>query len=143
MRINPLLLLMLAFWNFAYFNLAVADAEVAKDFTEELFQTKEPVNVVQNYMRPEVLAFIGNNLQATLGQVTAYSQGFGALEGVEIVRDESISDRVRRVALVIYLEAVPMSMEIYLYKGKEKWWVNSFNFKSEMTHLHPKFDLQH
>lgn len=60
---------------------------------------------------------------------------FGTPIGLEKVREENFSPSLKRLVYIQKFETFPVAWEFYFYKPKDKWVINTINFKDQITSI--------
>lgn len=109
---------------------------VANSFTD-LMISGDMQKAIDIYMHPKFRKMIGVQLNASLVQIESYSKAFGGFEEKEILHNEELSSRLRRIVYIIHTPITPISFEIFVYKNNNKWKITSFSFDTDMDEIFP------
>jgi hypothetical protein len=60
---------------------------------------------------------------------------YGTPIGLEKVREENFSPSLKRLVYIQKYETHPVAWEFYFYKAKDKWVINTLNFKDQITSI--------
>lgn len=60
---------------------------------------------------------------------------YGTPIGFEKVREEDFSPSLKRLVYIQKFETYPVAWEFYFYKAKDKWVINSLNFKDQIASI--------
>ena len=72
----------------------------------------------------------------TLKSQTKMAMGlYGTPIGIEKVREEDLSPSLKRLVYIQKFERYPVAWEFYFYKPKDKWVLNTLNFKDQVAPL--------
>jgi hypothetical protein len=72
----------------------------------------------------------------TLKSQTKMAMGlFGTPIGIEKVREEELSPSLKRLVYLQKFERYPVAWEFYFYKPKDRWVINTLNFKDKVSSI--------
>lgn len=70
----------------------------------------------------------------TLKSQTRMAMGlYGTPIGIEKIREEDLSPSLKRIVYIQKFERYPVAWEFYFYKPKDKWMINTLNFRDQIA----------
>lgn len=111
-------------------------------------KTKEPVDLANEFLErvadgsvneavqkgfsTELHAIMGGSIVPLVAQINAYIPSLtGEILESELIRDEAISKRFRRLVFLTYTERLAVTWEFFYYQVNGSWSLTSFRFHTE------------
>lgn len=58
---------------------------------------------------------------------------YGTPIGIEKIREDDLSPSLKRIVYIQKFERYPVAWEFYFYKPKDKWMINTLNFRDQIA----------
>jgi len=110
-------------------------ADKAETFLAEV-TAGDPAKAIDNlFAGSGILALKPQSVEFMKTQTRAAIEAYGKVLGVEKIHEESLTPSLKRLVYLQKFEFCPVIWEMYFYKAKDSWAINSILFNDDVGAL--------
>jgi len=135
-KITSVLILTLAAFSVSAQELEKTPQEITETFLADVISGNLD-QAIERSFSPNLKQILGKNLNNVKTQVVEVFKVGGEFKGVEFVREEDLSKKVKRLVYFVYTENLPLAFSFYYYKTDGGWDLISFIFDTDLEDIAP------